>query len=241
MLDRLRSGSAASAAEACVSFYVLDCHCKYMAGLGRPLHCPPLAEVAVGADLIPLLVGLLAKGGYTAVWAGTALLLLCRSTVPGQLPPNVLGAFADARAAFLASGGVGAAVELLALPLRHPYLRSLLSLRAAAGRAVGLLFSLNPAFAIDHAFKVRCIDAGIVPPLLQHLEREGAGTGLLAFDDCSAALLATQLCLHQDDESSGIDRDSPGEVGSAVPSIVTAVIAGGAAPFLIKQLRLTEG
>ena len=236
--DRLRSGSAASSAEACIAIHVLVSHCEFMARVGKPLRCSPLAEVAMGAGLIPLFVGLLAKGGYTAVWACAAIMLLCSSTAPGQLPPDVQGAFEDARAAFLASGGVEAAVELLALPLRHADLGALLSPRDAAGRAIGLLYNLDSEFARDHAFKVRCIDAGIVEPLIQHLGHGGAG--LLTFDDCGAALLAAQLCLHHE-ESDDSARASPKEVGRAVPSVVNAVIAGGAAPVLVKRLKLAEG
>ena len=75
VVDRLRSGSAASAAEECVTLDAVVGQCQ----LGENLPCAPLATVAVGAGLIPLLVGLLDKGGHTAEWACWGLVYTCTS------------------------------------------------------------------------------------------------------------------------------------------------------------------
>ena len=80
VVDRLRSGSAASAAEACVSLDAVVGQCLFAKKrLGKDLRCAPLATVAVGAGLIPLLVGLLDKGGHTAEWACWGLVYTCTS------------------------------------------------------------------------------------------------------------------------------------------------------------------
>ena len=193
VVDRLRSGSVASAAGACVTIISVMSQCWFAKkSLGKDLRCAPLATVAVGAGLIPLLVRLLAKGGYAAAWAGRSLLYTC--TTGGSFGIDILtcskGDIAGARAAFLAEGGVAAAVKLLELPLRHPRLAKIISIRYAAGVALHLFDNLGADFNTDRDFKIRCIDAGIVPPLLQFLEQ--VWTIFIACGVCLVVVILTE-------------------------------------------------
>ena len=242
LLDRLRSGSAASAAEACVAINVVSAHCEFMARVGKPLRCPLFASVVVRAGLIPLFVGLLAKGGYAAGWACIALTLTCtarRSPGLQQLPANVQREFENAQAAFSAAGGVEALVELLAFPLRHPGLGNLFSLRTTACHAYDIITCLEADFGSNHVFKVRCIDAGIIGPLLRLMALEDNGTGLLMHTNRSAALLSFQLCRFVDERFGR--PDSADQVFGAVPAIVTAFVNGGIAPIIVMRLAPSEG
>ena len=243
VVDRARSGAAASVAEACISIRILSTHCEFMARVGKPLKCPSLATVAVRTGLIPLFVGLLAKGGVAAYWAIQALLETCaaRNMPPDQTLPDAQGdpGRLDARAAFLAAGGVGALVALLALPLRHPDLGKLLSPQTAASQAVVFLLVLNRDFECDHAFKVRCIDAGLVPPLLQLMALEGRGPGLL-LNDGGATVLLFRLCCYRDVQFNR-PGSAPEDEGRAVAAIATAVLNCGVARVIVKRLQLTEG
>ena len=174
VVDRLRSGSAASAAEACVTLDAVVGQCAFVKNrLGKNLRCAPLATVAVGAGLIPLLVRLLAKGGYTAGLACWSLLYTCTSGRSFELQDLTCskGDIEGARAAFLVAGGVESAVKLLELPLRHPRLAKMKSTHFAASVALHLFDELASDFNTDRDFKIRCIDAGIVPPLLRLLEQ----------------------------------------------------------------------
>ena len=162
LVDRLRSGSAASATGACVAIEALRAQCLFMARMGKPMKCPPLISVAARAGLIPPLVALFAKGGHAATWAGWTLSYTCTSRdIAGQLPAgcreapsDVLADLAAGRAVFLTAGGVEAAAELLALPLRHPGLEALPTLRMALVTAFALLSELVRDFGGDRAFKV---------------------------------------------------------------------------------------
>ena len=241
VVDRLRSGSAASAAEACVSLDAVVGQCLFAKKrLGKDLRCAPLATVAVGAGLIPLLVGLFAKGGYTAGWACRGIVYTCTSGRSFGLSELMCskGDIAGARASFLASSGVGAAVELLELPLRHPRLEKMTSLRYAASMALDLLSNMAADFNTDRDFKIRCIDAGIVPPLLQFLDSDGCQTGD-APDVCYLiSLLCWDLVKGPESVAPGQDRHQNERV---VPSIVTAFLNGGIAPILVERLQLPAG
>ena len=239
VVDRLRSGSAASAIEACVTLDAVVGQCKFVKlRLGKDLRCAPLATVAVGAGLIPLLVGLLAKGGYTAGWACQGLLYTCtsgRSCGLSELTCSK-GDIAGARTAFLATGGVEAAVKMLELPLRHPHLKEFKPIRSVTDTALVLINELAADFNTDRDFKIRCIDAGIVPPLLRYLETE----------DCQAAdggpSFVRIICLLCWDLAEGPKSVAPGlsrHHERVVPSIVTAFL--GAAPILVGRLQLPDG
>ena len=240
VVDRLRSGSAASAAEACVTIGAVVGQCKFAKErLGKDLRCAPLATVAVGAGLITLLVGLLAKGGHTAGWACRGLVLTYTSG--RTLGMNELtcckGDIVGARAAFLAAGGVEAAVNLLTLPLRHPCLAKIKSVHYAAGVAVNFFDNLAADFNTDRGFKIRCIDAGIVPPLLRLLQAEGSHTAL-AGDGPNFVRIISQLCW---DLAGGPESVAPGlsrQNEKVVTSIVTAFMGGGIAPILVGRLQL---
>ena len=241
VVDRLRSGSAASAIEACVTLDAVVGQCKFVKlRLGKDLRCAPLATVAVGAGLIPLLVGLLAKGGYTAGWACQGLLYTCtsgRSCGLSELTCSK-GDIAGARTAFLATGGVEAAVKMLELPLRHPHLKEFKPIRSVTDTALVLINELAADFNTDRDFKIRCIDAGIVPPLLQFLDSDGCQTGD-APDVCYLiSLLCWDLVKGPESVAPGQDRHQNERV---VPSIVTAFLNGGIAPILVERLQLPAG
>ena len=210
-----------------------------MVGLGRPLRCTPLVKVAVGAGFIPLFIRLLAKGGYAASWACAALTHAGISGIPSEMPG--LQEATNARAAFISSGGVEAAVELLALPLRHAGLAKLPSLANAADAALCLMLVVVGGVDADRAFRVRCVDAGLVAPLIQHLAREVAGSILLRVTrgELSACALIYQLC--RDSESRPGPSDRPFSPENPIPCIVAAFINGGIAPVLARLLRLPEG
>ena len=194
--------------------------------------------------LIPLLVALLAKGGYAAYWACMALADTCSSEKPlGQAePPEVRAAVAVVRTAFQEAGGVEAAVELLALLLSHTGLGKLPSLRDAAGSAVGLLFSLSHGFDGDRAFKVSCIDAGLVPPLLHFLEVESSGADLTN-GGISSSTFISLLCHKLGRPPGSLAAGSRAEPDVAIPSIVVAFWNGGVVPVLVQRLQrqLPEG
>ena len=236
VLDRLRSGSAASAAEACVNLHCVAEQCEVMKDVGKRPKCASIVKVAVGAGFIPLLVGLLAKGGYTAGWACTALTETCTTYrfAGRELPADILADIADARASCSAAGGVEAAVELLKAPLRNDDLEDNLSLWDAATDALLLLNDLAKDFGCDRAFKVRCIDAGLVLPLLHYLENEVYIPELA----CSMPGLVSQLC-RKADPTPGLPLTSAWAY-EAIPAIVTAFLGGGIAPVLVKRLTLLQ-
>ena len=232
VVDRLRSGSAASAAEACVTLGAVMGQCQFVKKrLGRDLRCAPFATVAVGAALIPSLVGLLAKGGYTATWACWSLFCTCTSgrSFGLDLLTCSKGDIAGARAAFLAEGGVEAAVKLLELSLRHPRLAKMSSILSAAVAVLELFVELSEDFKNDRDFKIRCIDAGIVPPLLYYLEHEDSFSEVIDPDSNfpSIARIIAHICW----------RDH----GKVVPAVVTSFLGAGIAPLLVGRLRLPAG
>ena len=199
--------------------------------------------MAVGAGLIPLLVGLFAKGGYTAGWACRGIVYTCTSGRSFGLSELMCskGDIAGARASFLASSGVGAAVELLELPLRHPRLAKMKSVHYAARVALELLSIMAGDFNTDRDFKIRCIDAGIVPPLLFFLEHEDSFSigFVLEARFPSIARIICYLCW---DLVKGIGNMIFGqdlEPEKVVKSIVTAFLGGGVAPILVGRLQLS--
>ena len=238
VLDRLRSGSTASAAEACAAVRLCGDHINYMARLGRPLKCPPLVMAILDAGLIPLLAGLLAKGGVAATWACSALSCVC--VAGGRVQLEAEAAFKCGRANFMAAGGVDSAVELLALPQCHPGLAKLPSLECTARTAVGLLYRMASEEDRGRAFRVRCIDAGIVPPLLQRLSREGYWTPMLdrGAASISASSFIYQLCRNCD-SLPDVPPVGP-EFERAIRCVCTAFIGGGVAPILVNLMRLPK-
>ena len=244
VVDRLRSGSAASAAEACVALDAVVGQCEFVKKrLGKDLRCAPLATVAVGAGLIPLLVRLLAKGGYTAGWACWGLLCTCTSGSSFYLNELTCskGDIAGARAAFLASGGVEAAVKLLELTLRHPRLVKMKSILFTARVALHLFDNMAADFNTDRNFKSRCIDAGIVPTLLHFLEHENSfNVGLV--QEARFPSIANIICYLCYDLAQGADGAIIGqglESGKVVTAIVTSFWGGGLAPLLVGRLQLS--
>ena len=245
LVDRLRSGSAASAAEACISYRVGIFRSVLLLRGRYPLMSPPLlAKIAVGAGLIPLLVALLAKGGYAAYWACMALAFTCTSEKPlGQAaPPDVQESVTDLRIAFQEAGGVEAAVKLVRLPMRHPGLGKLPSLFDAARCAVTLLFGLAHGFDGDCAFRIRCVDAGLVPPLLHVLEIESSGADVRD-NGLGVSFLISLLCRKLGRPLGSLAAGSRAEPDVAIPSIVVAFWNGGVVPVLVQRLQrqLPEG
>ena len=239
VLDRLRSGSAASATEACIAIRIVRAQCKFMARMGKPLKCPSLARVAVGAGLIPLLVELLAKGGHAAYWACAALSYTCAPELSAdQQVPDDAQSVADARSAFSAAGGVEAAVELLKTPLRHASLEELPSLEEAAGSSLYLIENML-AGDFDRVFRIRCVDAGLVPPLVRYLARE-VGTNLPGACP-SISLVIYKLCERADNGAGRTFAAASRDSITSVPCIVTAFINCGIAPVLVRRLKITEG
>ena len=237
IVDRLRSGSAAGAAEACVALDLVESQCNFMARVGKPLRCPPLAIVAVAAGLIPFLVGLLASGGVAAFWACMALKRTCTVRRWGGATDDVHEGVEAARAAFVAAGGVESAVELLALPLRHPGLAGLSSICLAVRFVTELLFAMECDSGCDRAFKIRLIDAGLVPPLVRNLAREGPGSFLALGSGQGPDIspFIAQLCLRTE------LRDGNESPMVAIPCIVVALVNCGIAPIVVAQLRLPGG
>ena len=134
-----------------------------------------------------------------------------------------------------------AAVKLLKLPLRHPGLAKLPSLDAAAAGALSLLAFLLENVDGARAFRVRCVDAGLVPPLLHFLEAELADPGerpqvaRIYPSTFPPSNLVIGLCLNV------IEDGSRFKFGATIPANVTAFVNGGIAPILVMSLQLPEG
>ena len=230
IVDRLNSGSAASATEACVSLHLVLEQCNFFkTRLGRVLKCPSLVNVALDAGLIPPLVRLLAKGGLAGKWASVALSCSCTKPADQQRTEEDVPA-KDARAAFLAAGGVEFLVEMLALPLRHPALEKLPSLNEAALAALLLLRDSAADLGVDRAFRVRCIDAGIVAPLLHYLDQDRERFGDAGRPKTSGIII--RLCRSLSPRT--------GHYEAEIPAIITGFVNGGIAPVLARRLRLPD-
>ena len=94
-------------------------------------------------------------------------------------------------------------------------------------------------FNTDRGFKIRCIDAGLVPPLLRYLSlsSETAMTG----GGPNLCYLISLLCWDLAGGPGSMAAGQTWENEKVVPPIVTAFMGAGIAPILVQRLQLPAG